>query len=350
MNDPFRRTPARSRRGIGGLLFAAAILPFACALSADSIAAAQSAATPVAQAADNLQAEYRLQQWHRVAKKDDRDSLIAAVLLGMPNEKDTSPLEGHAQVEQRLADHFGDDPLALFALALACQIQTEPCTQSQYYDGLVRTAPDNAVHWLMLPNGAAPNDVQLHAAAAASLADTHLGATIGILRKALNEQPAPRDVPNVDTRELMLLLRRHAVDLVPLPKFGAAVSLCKAPAAALREDCVALGRHLFADRSGTILTRMVGSAMLRRLLKGTPEEVAAKELRRDYVWLSEQIEGNPNADRERLQQQTVEFGEWEACQRAVERLGKPRQPPANWKPKDPQMLLLSEERTPAATK
>jgi hypothetical protein len=332
-------------------VFAAATFGFAMTWVAGALAADQTTAlTPIAQAADSLRVDYRQQQWKRLAQKTDRDSLIAAILLGMPNEQDHEPLDGYAKVEQRLAANFGKNPLALFALALACQMQSGSCTHPEYYDGLVRIAPDNAVHWLMLANGAAPDAEQLHAAASAAMADSHLAATIGILRTALAEQPAPRAQADVDARELGLLLRRNAVDAVPLPKFGAAVSMCKTPAAPLRDDCIELGRRLIDDRSGAILSRMVGSAMLRRLLKGTPEEVAAKELRRDYVWMSETMQASNREYQEQLQQDVVDLGEWEACQRTVERMGAPRLPPAEWVPKNPQTLLLSEERTATPTK
>jgi len=60
--------------------------------------------------------------------------------------------------------------------------------------------------------------------------------------------------------------------------------MCKAPGAASRDDWVAVGRLLFHDRSASIIARMVGGTMLRRLVKGSPEDVAARKLRRDYVW------------------------------------------------------------------
>ena len=338
-------------RNITGLApFAVIAICVASAMACSGNAAATNkpnAATSVAQAAESLHADYRQQQWKRLAQKKDRDSMIAAVLLGMPNDKDHEPVDGEVNLERRLAKSFGQDPLALFTLALVCQMQSEPCAHPEYYDSLVRIAPDNAVHWLMLPNAAAPSDAQLHSAAAAPQADSHLRITIGLLRSALAGQPSAAR-PGVDPHELALLLRRNAIDLVPLPKFGAVVSMCKAPSAARRGDCIGLGRRLFADRSGTILTRMVGSAMLRRLVKGTAEEVAAKELRRDYVWLSEQQEASNVPYQEQLQREIVGVGEWEAWQRSVERLGVLRTPPAAWMPKDPQLLLLSEERTPAA--
>jgi hypothetical protein len=333
------------------LVFAAATFGFAMTWVAGALAADPTTMmTPTAQAADSLRADYRQQQWKRLAQKTDRDSLIAAVLLGMPNDTDHESIDGHANVEGRLAAGFGQDPLALFSLALACQMQGGSCAHPEYYDALVRIAPDNAVHWLMLANGAAPDAGQLHAAVSAATADSHLSATMGILRAALADQPVLRAQADIDAGQLSLLLRRNAVDLMPLPKFGGAVSLCKTPAASLRNDCIELGRRLIDDRSGAILSRMVGSAIVRRLLKGTPEEVAAKELRRVYVWMSETMQASNLAYQEQLQQDVVDLGEWEASQRAVERMGATRLPPANWMPKNPQTLLLSEERTPAPTK
>jgi hypothetical protein len=135
-----------------------------------------------------------------------------------------------------------------------------------------------------------------------------------------------------------------------LPKFGEVLKMCKGVAGQRRDDCVAVGRLLEADQSGSILSRMIGSAMLRRLFKGTPEEVAAKELRREYVWMGEQMESNPKPNLELLQDETVRFGEWEALARFTERMGATRLPPAGWIPKNPQTLLLSEERTPVPSK
>lgn len=344
------------------VMLAAGLLGFAGALPSPATAKTleeASIATPVAleQAAKNLRADYRQQQWKRLAQKQDRDSLIAAVLLGMPNDAEyldlpkdmeNKQIDGNVDVEQHLAKVFGHDPLALFTLALSCQMQTKPCAHPEHYDALVRIAPDNAVHWLMLPNGAAPSDAQLHAAAAATQADTHLRDVVRILRTALANQPAPSTRPGTDPRELALLLRRNAVDQVMLAKIGTVLPMCKGVVAQRRDDCVAVGRLFVSDRSGSIVSRMIGSAMLRRLFKGMPEEIAAKQLRREYVWMGEQQESNSRPNWELLQNEVVTFGQWEASKRDVERLGASQLPPASWIPKNPQTLLLTEERTPVA--
>ncbi len=358
-----RSAPSLHRNAFAtAIMLAAGLLGFAGALPSHASAKTleeASVATPVAlqQAAQDLRADYRRQQWQRLAHKKDRDSLIAAVLLGMPNDAESLDLpkamengliDGNADVEQHLARIFGHDPLALFALALSCQMQTGPCAHPEHYATLVKIAPDNAVHWLLLPNGAAPSAGQLHAAAAATQADTHLRDVVRILRTALADQPAPSTRPGVDPRELALLLRRNAVDQVMFPKIGTVLPMCKGVVAPRRADCIAVGRLLENDRSGSIVSRMIGSAMLRRLFKGMPEETAAKQLRRDYVWMGEQQESNPRPNWELLQNEVATFGQWEAWKRDVERLGAKPLPPASWIPKNPQTLLLTEERTAVA--
>jgi hypothetical protein len=345
-NSLYRTILAHTALALAVLGFTAAMPSPACAETLEE--ASVSTPPELKQAAQDLRADYRQQQWDRLSQKTDRDSLIAAVLLGMPNDTDSNPIDGNADVEQRLARNFGHDPLVLFTLALSCQLQKEPCAHPERYDALVRIAPFNAVHWLLLPNGATPNDAQLHAAAIAPQADTHLREMVRIVRAALVDQPAPSARIGVDPRELALLLRRDAVgEEVMLPKFAAVMKLCKGVAGQRRDDCIELGRRLEADRSGSILSRMIGSAIVRRMLKGTPEEVAAKELRRDYVWFSDQLVASKVPYEEQKEIDTVVYGEWEAAERAVERMGMTRTPPAGWMPKNPQTLLLSEERTPA---
>ncbi len=339
---PQRRNPAV----LAGLGAAALAVAVACLCASPAFANYEKKiVSPADHAAVALDEQYRQQQWTRLARNDDRDSLIAAVLLGLPNDTGPSPFDGQADLEHRLAEKFGHDADAMFALALACQEQKAPCAHPEYYDGLVRIAPDNAVNWLLLPNDATPSAAQLHAAAAAPMADSHLQTITRILRKALADQPAPAAIQGIDPRELAASLRRDAVGAVPQPYYGPVLRMCKPPSDASRTDCIDLGRRLVADRSGTLLARMIGGTMLRRLEKGTAEAASAKELRRDYVWMDEQLDGSDGSWLEQVQRDTIDHGEWAAYQRAVERLGKSSMPPAGWVPRNPQTLLLSEERT-----
>ncbi len=318
-------------------------------LGALAHAAAAPAPSALAQATKTLAPAYRQQQWQRLAAMSDRDDLIAAVLLGMARADDQHPIDGHGMAEDRLAERYGRDPLALFALALACQ-QSEPCPHPESRDALVQVAPGNAVHWLLLPGDRTPDDAQLHAAARAPLADSHLRDIFRIVGKALAGQPAPALPAGVDPAALAASLRMDAVENVQLPKFDQVIAQCRQPPEPRRADCLTLGRRFEADRSGAILARMVGSAMVRRLTRGTPEETAAKQLRRDYVWMSERLEAAGWPEPERLKAEGAIYGEWNAWQRAVQRTGASATPAADWMPSDPNLLLLSEERKPKTSR
>jgi hypothetical protein len=109
-----------------------------------------------------------------------------------------------------------------------------------------------------------------------------------------------------------------------------------------------LGMH---SPGASILARMISSAMLRRLYKGTPVEAEAKDYRREYAWLGEKIWPNGTSEpinAEQIQQDVARYGEWEAWQRQADREGVSRTPPPGWIPANPQTLLLSEERAPEA--
>lgn len=338
----------------------ATALASVCASPPSGAAAAAEPSTrnsSIEQEADSLRGDYRQNQWQRLSGKQDRESLIAAVLLGMPNETNPEPIAGNDAVRQRLAEKYGSNPDAMFALALSCQLEKGTCAHPEYYQALVKLAPDNAVNWLLLPNDAAPDATQLHSAAMAAQVNTQARMIVRIVRAALVDQPAPASSAGIDAGQLALMLRRHAVDHVMLPVFRPVVVMCKSPAEQIRTDCLALGRKLEADQSGSILARMIGSAMVRRLVKGTSEEADAKQLRREYAWMSEQEEwlgsdeeADSSAHEEQLQIDCVDVGEWSAWQRAMERAGKSATPPVDWLPRNPQFLLLSEERTPVPAK
>lgn len=323
-----------------------ALLCYACPLPNLSAEPAIS----VEQVSQRMRDDYRQQQWNRLAKAEDRDSLIAAVLLGMPDATDHVALDGHAEVEDRLARRFGQDPEVMFVLALACQKQAEAC-RGPYYERLTKAEPGNAVNWLLLPNQVGPNIDQLKSAAASHYADTHLRMVVRILNSALAGQPTGHAAEDGDFSVARAsALRVNAIERVPLPTFAGVMSVCRPSAQESRVDCVGLGRLLSADRDGTILTKMIGSAIVRRFLKGSDEAKVAFEMRREYVWLSEQLEGSDESWKEQVQSDLENMGEWVAVQRAVERLGKSSTPAADWVPQNPQALLLSEERKPASSK
>jgi len=297
---------------------------------------------------------YRAQQMQRLAALGDRDSLIAAALVGLGEGKGEAPAAGHEEVLRRLYAEHGDDELALFAVALACQAAAGPCGADEAPAALLRIAPGNAVHWLMQPPGATVDAARLHSAAEAGIADSHHSQLLAIVRNALASQAAPT-TPDLDA--LALDLRLRVQTSLPYPAYGAAMDTCNARAAAqaalaaaggdgeaLRQDCANLGTELFSDKNQQVVTRMYGGTLVRRFAPNSPMATEALAFRRQYLWLDQlRIEGGAGA-RDQLEDEAIVVGEWEALQKQAERSGSTRSPPDDWQPADPSALLLPEFR------
>lgn len=139
----------------------AVLTSFREALSAAGKADAVSAL--LSEIVDQLGVDYRERQVARLARAGDRDSLIAAALIGIPRGDDTASSATHEAVVQRLAAEYPDDQLALYVAALACHVQPQPCAHPEYAARLTAQFPDNAVHWVLAPRGAGLDDAGIAA-------------------------------------------------------------------------------------------------------------------------------------------------------------------------------------------
>jgi hypothetical protein len=298
---------------------------------------------------------YRREQLAALLARGDRDSLVTLLLLA-GNQPDAASRELAARGAAELLRAHADDADALYALALGCSLKSIPCVGDEYAARLVAAAPDNAVHWILAPPGepAARTRQRLHHAAQATSFDDHLAAQAALLRTTLDRTPPPDALRQpllgmLADADILPSLHRHAIDAVPLPHYASVVVLCRPdrdPArndAALRADCSAFARRALDAPGASILSRMIASAMLRRLHKGSPLEHEAYEYRRQYVWLAEEF-ARQRVDPELLQGDLARYGEWEAWLRAADRSGIARVPDARWVPRNPQSLLLSEDR------
>lgn len=269
-----------------------------------------------------------------------------------------------ASAAQRLFDGYPDDPLALYAVALSCHVQPQPCPHPEFFTRLVGQFPDNAVHWLLLPSGASPSDAELAAqviaAAKAPVFDDRHFAYADLLRAAMHAQPLPDSILEpmqavLAEADAMPSLQRNTLDNVPFPKYLAIARLCRPDSAALRDipgladACGRLAEQGLRSPDATILSRMFCSAMLRRLYPGSALATEALAMRRQYVWLSEQIRPL-KIDSEAMQNLSEHHGEWEALQRYAEQAGIARQPPPDWQPENPQQVLLPEDRAARASR
>ncbi len=345
--NKLRRVAGKAALGLSATI---ALLTVPAAYSQAPAAAAPG--TMVEAIARQLAGEYARQQMQRLAKKGDRDSLIAAALIGMPNDSRALPAEGHAQVLQRLVDENAGDALALYTAALVCSVQAEPCTQPQYQAQLLKLPPDNAIHFLLVPRGGKLDAAQLHLAAAVGKADTHFSDLLGIVGTALANQPALETAgASADADALALALRRNEVGSVPWPNLVPVIELCTAEAATrqqdepqLHADCPILGLALFTEASHNLVSRSYGGTLIRRFARDSPAAAEALVFRREYVWISEQREPAIPAEKELFNEEAAKLGEWEAMQRHAERAGATRVPPDDWVAKDPGLLLLPEQR------
>jgi hypothetical protein len=329
-------------------LLLAAVVP-----SGNAVAGPQAAAAiPDEPLARQLAPDYQQAQATRLLARGRRDDLIAAALLAHAPGAATARAIDDGDAVQRLVARYPHDVLALYTAALLCQLQKTPCAHPEYRQHLLARDSSNAIHWLLVPGGATLSADDRHGAAQSAHADTHFSALLGIVRHALEGQ-APRDAPSAwrGNSALALLLRRNEIGRVPWPNYALVMTTCTADAARLpatdatRRDCAAIGALLFGERGNNVATRMVGGTLLRRFAKGTPQAAEALALRRRYVWISEQLPDARSSDEsERLNAEEIALGEWEAYQRSAERAGVPRDPPAGWVPRRPELLLLQEER------
>lgn len=278
---------------------------------------------------------YRERELARLQSATDRDSLITAVLLTLPaNTADpaTPPTAAVDAPLKRLRSAHPDDELALYVAAVVCQAQPQ-CSDDSARRKLIAAAPGNAVHWLLLPARAEPDAATLHSAAAAAKAQPRLGELLQVLQRTLG--------PGSDAERAQIL------DAAPQPVFSTLLRTCQHSEGAVRADCLSLGRKLLADEQGSILSRMIGSVQVRRLSPQADEVTAAREFRREYVWLTEQVNVEDETLRAALRRDLVTQGEWQALKNAVTSAGKAVAPPRDWQPANAQTLLLPEQRSAA---
>ncbi|HET9049805.1 MAG TPA: serine/threonine-protein kinase [Chiayiivirga sp.] len=113
------------------------------------------------------------------------------------------------------------------------------------------------------------------------------------------------------------------------------------------EDCKTVGLMMMRARVD-LLVRMFGSNVVRRLSRGTPLEQEAIELRRRHAYVLEagkrlgasQLRDYPFM---KLFEDQIRLGELEALEERLAYYGLPRQPPKDWQPQDPCMLVMGAD-------
>ena len=172
----------------------------------------------------------------------------------------------------------------------------------------------------------------------------------GLKAPALLSEPArivfPRDKPEF----VVAMFEASAFPLTSWQRFSILCDPRKSllPATSDYDACRIIGTTM-ARSKGSLLARMIGSYIVRRIAPGTPLEYEMIELDRRYAFVTEmqrrlttkQLREYPF---ERYMADMTGKGELETATSQLAHYDLPTEPPAGWQPEDTRALMLPEER------
>ncbi len=310
-----------------------------------------------------LGGEYRTKLVDAFAKSTDARTLLYAAILAWHSEH---AMDAPPRFPGLLDRALAADPRSAFAWYVATthcygSAGDSTCARPEAAERLVELDADNGFTWAQLAAVAkGPRaDEALHEAANApqfrdyfgpayfEYQDAIAGSSVAV--PPLLAGPARALSPNEPVARTIAQLEAWSL---PLPSWQGLVVRCD-PARtqlsdAARADCLQVGLRMGRSKGG-LITSMVGAVIVRRLARGTELETEMKALRLRYVFVMDQLEqltpaqrvGYPNAT---LRKDMIEAGELEAFARMVKHYGLTDLAPAGWVPKNPETLLLPEER------
>lgn len=327
---------------------------------ADNPHAAQALVWPIIEL---LGEEHRRQ----VAEEHLARGTLRGKLLGVSLLRDVDVTEEERQRKLRLlAELVEEAPKNIDVLAAAtfhCSSSDEACRELDPGSRLAQLQPDNAANWaysLREDHSAEKAAAILRKAATAPNFDDHFTRVFGLAPEAIKtsglaippvlDAAISRMNQTVSVRETLGWYQSFSL---PLPSWYRLTQTCRPDGAAasdaqLRADCLQIADRAAASTL-SLLTQMVGAAIIRHLLPGTEAARRARDLRRDYVYtfdmLAERTPEQLRTSRDELMaRDTIELGELEAAKRTLDRAGIPRDPPADWEPADPTRLMTRLER------
>lgn len=277
-----------------------------------------------------------------------RDWAIAVMLGSSEGKSESSPLD--SGLMDRAAAAAPDDVLVQW-LALGHQRNDSDRIHSAPLHALRALEPDNAAIWLVSLNRAAQAkdatgvEVALERMADSKRFDTHYFQVARAIADATLKFALPQDVldnmgmahdPDARRTYAEVMGVAYAAATV-MPAFQSLTRVCtvdaKTGANVLHTaDCARIGQ-LFIEHSPTLLANHIGFALLRLSHTWTDADVQAA---RRMNWVFEQYSVLLTADESTLEPSEYLQGiyatgnELEAARLAVERAGKPTQPPADW--------------------
>jgi hypothetical protein len=258
-----------------------------------------------------------------------------------------------------------DDAFTRYASAIYCPAdEPQACDRTAVAEALVRMAPDNAYHWLLVAmwsTDPARQREALHEATKHAGYDDYLRRQFDASVEAIATAAVP--VPPLLARSAQVFLpgedpkttlAMFVAMQAPITSWQDLVRLC-VPAdlrtldPQVRADCVAVGARLARAENAAIIARMIGVAIVRPLAPGSRSAAEALEVRRRYKYLDAMGHTLTDAQRRRYPlgrwfRDNVAEGELAALRHQVEAAGIPGDPPAGWQPDDPTALLSARER------
>jgi serine/threonine protein kinase len=327
---------------------------------ADNVQAAQALVWPVL---DLLGHDYRQQVIaEHLARGTPRNRMLAAAMMQYGEEDAEARNQQSDLLGSALAEAPEDLDVAVAAF-LYCSKDSD-CWKLDPLERMSRLEPENAANWALRISSEGESDPlnlsYLQRAAEASYLDDHFPRTFALTFEAIRTSSVPipevmrrtveRLSPGVEVKEIVGWFQNYSM---PIPAWNHLVAVCRPePGKPLprprRSHCLAVANRAAYEAKG-LITKMIGSVIIRLNLPGTPDAERARDLRRHYVYVYDTRDSRtPQQVRESrdelMGRETLAFDELEAAKRTLDRAGLPRDPPADWEPEDPVRLMTGYER------
>ncbi len=314
-----------------------------------------------------LGGDYRQEMIRSLQASTDSKSHLYAALLAWQDDHELSEPKTFASSLEAAIDAHPEDPLTWQIAAVYCPGPEghARCLHPNAAENLTRLDPENMYSWLLLTITASDREpalAALHEAAKRTKLDDYFGATVAAYAKAV--ETADVEAPALIARPAQLLAPNEAPGpsialteaySTPFGNWQMLIGYCGVrPGVAtvtdpqLLADCRAIGERM-VQSEGSILTQMIGVALVRHLAKGSPAAEVAIRKRQLYQYLlttDAQLTSSQRAiySSARYLQDMTTIGEMGAWQRRNKALGLPDQPPTGWQPDDPYSSLSVRER------
>ncbi len=309
-------------------------------------------------------AEFRARRVAALAASPQPEASTYAAMLAWHNAIEPAGVEQFARLIETAREANPDDAFTWYVASAYCHHEPgTPCPHPDTARRLAQVDADNGFAWVMLATAESDEAARAALAEAArreQLRDYFSANYLAYARSVeLSAVPLPELLaaparilaPEESPAAVVAHLEAWSMPQPPLFRFA---RLCHPEQGLpddedIRADCLAVAAKM-ARGQNSLVTHLIGSIVVRRLAPGTALAQEMRDLNARILYLSEkfdqlspeQLLGYPL---DRLTQETVELGELEALARRIEHFGFPAYPPPDWAPRDPQALLLPEERS-----